>query len=320
MLKVRYLSDYDECRRSWNAIMPRETIWDIWEIRSCFDRHYNRPRLFISVEERGEVVGLLPLSWIEESYSHGYFPGETWEGKTWIEQNRIPVRNEHVLRVILEHCPDDCHLRYLRQMDAISTGNQSVDEIGYLFYPPQFDYDIEKYFKQFSRKSIKRIMRGVADLEARGAEFRYNDLSDFDALVALNLNRYEERSYFHDIRFRESLQELVALLHDRGWLRLTAATIGNKPVAVDMGCVFNNAYTLLAGGTDAECPGIAKLINLHHMQWACEQRIEQVDFLCGEFSWKPMFHLTPRPLYSLAGAMTARHAREVGERRLEHAG
>jgi len=24
---------------------------------------------------------------------------------------------------------------------------------------------------------------------------------------------------------------------------------------------------------------------------------KEVDFLCGDFSWKKLFHLTPRPLY-----------------------
>jgi hypothetical protein len=35
------------------------------------------------------------------------------------------------------------------------------------------------------------------------------------------------------------------------------------------------------------------------MQWACSERLNQVDFLCGDFNWKKLFHLTPRPLYLL---------------------
>jgi hypothetical protein len=35
------------------------------------------------------------------------------------------------------------------------------------------------------------------------------------------------------------------------------------------------------------------------MTWACEQKLDRVDFLCGDFNWKAMFHLSPVPLYLL---------------------
>jgi hypothetical protein len=66
---------------------------------------------------------------------------------------------------------------------------------------------------------------------------------------------------------------------------------------VDMGCVYQGVYTLLAGGTNSRYLGVAKLINFHHMQRACEEKLKRVDFLCGDFNWKKLFHLTPRPLY-----------------------
>jgi hypothetical protein len=51
------------------------------------------------------------------------------------------------------------------------------------------------------------------------------------------------------------------------------------------------------------------VINFHHMTWACHQRLDLVDFLCGDFGWKERFHLTARPLYQVrnddAGADTA---------------
>jgi CelD/BcsL family acetyltransferase involved in cellulose biosynthesis len=68
---------------------------------------------------------------------------------------------------------------------------------------------------------------------------------------------------------------------------------------VDMGAVWNSTYTVLAGGTHPDFPGVAKLINLHHMEWACHQELGEVDFLCGEFNWKQRFHLMPRPLYKI---------------------
>ncbi|MCY2927356.1 MAG: cellulose biosynthesis protein CelD, partial [Planctomycetota bacterium] len=57
--------------------------------------------------------------------------------------------------------------------------------------------------------------------------------------------------------------------------------------------------TVLAGGTDGRFQRVAKVISLQHLTWACRQRVESVDFLCGSFGWKDRFHLTPRPLYQI---------------------
>jgi len=320
MLEIRTYSGYDDCKRLWNAVMPQDTLWDLWDVRDCFDRHYSRPRLFIAAEEDGHVKGLLPLSWIQENEKYGYFPGETWDGKTWIEQNRIYAESERVFDALLAQCPDSYHLRYLNSLDRVTGRPISVDEIGYLFNPPQYDFRIENYHGLFSHKSFKRISKTITDFEARGAIYRYDDPSDVDVLIDMNLQRFEDRSYFHDMRFRESFVDLVELLRERGWLRITTVVIDGRSAAVDVGCTFNNSYVLIAGGTHADFPGVAKLINMHHMQWACSQRFAQVDFLCGEFSWKPMFHLSPRPLYALSGSPAVQVAKQTVRRRVGYAG
>ncbi len=311
MPRIRLVSDRDECERLWKLVVPPETLWDLWEVRRCFDANYDRPPLFVVAEGRGRIDGLLPLSWIGEANQYGYFPGETWDGKTWIEQNRVFARDGRTREMLVQSCPAPHHLRYLRKLDSDST-QPDVDEIGYLFQPPRFDYRMDEYFKLFSGKSLKRLNAALGQLESMGLSYRYNDLSDFDIMVSQNLGRFEERSYFHDIRFRESIRSMMMLLHERDMLRITTILVAGTPAAVDLGCVYNNNYTLVAGGTSGQFMGIAKLINIQHMRWACEQRIDEVDFLCGAFSWKPMFHLTERPLYLLSNVVHAELSEDQG--------
>jgi hypothetical protein len=56
---------------------------------------------------------------------------------------------------------------------------------------------------------------------------------------------------------------------------------------------------VLAGGVNRAFPGVAKLINFHHLRFACEQQLASVNFLCGDFNWKERFQLTPQPFYEL---------------------
>lgn len=297
---VRVVTDTAECRRLWENNIPAETIWDIWEFRECFHSEFKRPVSFLVIEDDNAVKGLLPLCWIEESKSRGYFPGETWKGKTWIEQNRILLRNNADLQMMLSHQPEQYHLRYLLAPDHDLYEGQVQDETGYLFIPSNYDYNMENYFLQFSHKKAKQLKKEVAAFEEKGLTFRYDNPADFNIMVDLNLGRFGESSYFYDARFLNGFRNLLNYLMEKKWLRMTTVIVNEKVAAVDMGCIYNNDYTLLAGGTHQDFPGIAKLINLHHMQRACREKLRQVDFLCGDFSWKTLFHLTPRPLYLLS--------------------
>ena len=272
-----------------------------------FHQHYQRPLHFIVAEDSDTLCGFLPLCWIEESNTFGYFPGETWEGKTWLEQNRIFARDRSVLEALLEHCPAPYHIRYLLPVECLPAEEHIIDEIGYLFVPASYAYEIDGYFGQFSGKSAKRLRREIGALEALGVEYRYDDLADYEHLVRMNLERFGEKSYYADPRFTESFRTLMHYLHRRGWLRMTTVVLQGQVAAVDMGCVYRGVYTLLAGGTHGAFPGVAKLINLLHMKHACQQRLQEADFLCGDFSWKKLFHLTPRPLYLLSNAPCMTH-------------
>lgn len=296
MLRLFIVSDLARCRELWTELMPREVLTDLWEVRACFQRHFQRPAAFVACADGGQAKGLLPLSWMEESGCYGFFPGETWQGKTWLEQNCIIAQGEGTLEALFSGCPSPFHLRYLSERGP-DLPAAAVDEIGYLFRPPQYGYEMEAYFQEFSGKSRKQILREVARLEERGLELRYGHLPDFELMVAMNRERFGDYSYFADPRFTAGFRELFHLLQERGWLRLTTVLLGGRPAAVDMGAVYNGVYTLLAGGTDPETPGVAKLINLQHMRLACQERLREADFLCGDFTWKKMFHLFPRPLY-----------------------
>jgi len=300
LYNLRIVSDLDECRGVWKTLVPEENLFDLWEVRDCFHRHFKHPLHFIIAEDERGICGFLPLSWVEESNRLAYFPAETWHGRTWLEQNRLYAKDEQVIDALLSCCPADYQFRYLSLPASLPPERQTVDEVGYLFFPPKYGYDIENYFKEFSHKSIKRIMREITLLEERGVTYRYNDPRDFDLLVDLNVGRFGADSYFYDERFRESFRSLMLFLKEKGWLRITTILMEGKPAAVDMGGIYRNMYTVLAGGTNGDFPGVAKLINLHHIRYACQEKLSMIDFLCGDFSWKSMFHLTPRPLYMLS--------------------
>lgn len=311
MLKLEAVSDAAACRGLWQRCIPQEHITDLWEVRECFWGPYRTAPLFLTVQDNdNQIVGFLPLCFVEEHNYYGYFPGERWHGTTWLEQNRIIARDEAVYQMLMDYLRQEnisYHLRYLLPNEPPEASRQVVDEIGYLFRPADHGHDMNAYYERFSRKSIKSILKEVRRFEERGLEYRLDDVRDFDLLVEMNVSRFGQHSYFSDSRFAAGMRALVDLLKAKGWLRVVTVLIEGQPAAVDIGSVYNNAYTLLAGGTHAGYQGIAKVINLYHMKCACEERFAEADFLCGDFLWKPMFNLHPRPLYLLSNRPDLAH-------------
>ena len=305
MAHISIVTDIRACRRLWEENLPPVGITDLWDVRDCFHRHYRRPVCFIVATDAQGICGLLPLSWIEEQGHFGFFPGETWQGKTWLERNHVLASSPTVLEDMLACCPGPFHLRYLLPLEFTPQNGFGIDELNYSFLPSTCDWQMENYFQVFSHRTSKRLRKEVDALEARGLTYRRDETSDYDLLVELNRQRFGESSYFHDPRFAGSLGDLVELLAARSWLRMTTISHADSAVAVDMGCLYGGVYSLLAGGTHADYPGIAKLINLHHLTRACHERYREVDFLCGDFSWKPLFHLTPRPFFLISDCARA---------------
>ena len=289
--------DLEECRRAWEFLGPPERFFDLWPVRNAFQESFGRPPRFIIADGCGRPQGLLPLSWIEEEGRLGAFPGETWHGATWLEQNRIIARDAEMLEAMIDFAQEPIHLRYCVP-DRIPQGFSAAqeDETGYFFYPGRYGFSFPRYMDEFSRKSRKQLARDRERLEANGVEWRHDCLSDIQQLFRMNIESFGNESYFSDPRFLAGFENLVSWLSSNGFLRVTTVLLGGRFAAVDIGAVWSGQYALLAGGTNPEFTGVAKMINLHHMEWACGQRLESVDFLCGNFGWKERFHLSPRPL------------------------
>lgn len=289
-----------QCRRIWNMAWPVSSLFDLWEVRSCFHDVYQKPLQFHVIREKGRIAGFLPLTLNEDTGQYVCFPGETWNGKTWLEQNRIIAERDDILQSLLDHVPGPLHLRYLSWHPLLSDlETAGPDEMGYLFYPGIHNYDFENYWLGFSGKTRKKLKAELKKFDTRKISFRFNEKKDLEKMFQMNRLVFSQQSYFDDHRFTGSFDRLAALLSDMGMLRIVTILIGGTVAAVDMGGVFKNTCTMFAGGTDPEFPGIAKLINLHHMEWACQKQLESVDFLCGDFNWKERFHLSPRPLFEI---------------------
>ncbi len=284
----------------WHKLWPDLDIFDCWHVRKAFHNAFKWPLHFIVAKLHGEDIGFLPLSWIDEKGYYGCFPGEIWHGETWLEQNRIPAISQDIQIALWEAAPDNTRLRYLHGDDIVAIPRLELDEYGYLFYPRHFNYDYNEYLKTFSGKRRRQFLREIDKFEILGCSYNmdksYNS-NDIEWMFEMNLENFKEQSYFHDHRFMKGFTDVLSFLSKHRLLRISIVRIMGKKAAVDVGAVYKNKYTVIAGAVDPEFPGVAKVINNFHLKLACFYRFDKIDFLCGDFGWKTRFHLLPRPLY-----------------------
>lgn len=296
-MKKYFVRDLKECERLWKTFVRPRNIFDLWEVRLCFQRHFRWEPWFLVFEDSKGVAGMLPLSHVDDLDMFTLFPGEIWHRKTWMERTPIYVREEPLLSDLLASCPDPAYLRYLEIPDCFPVSGTEPDEIGYVLYPPSFDYNMDLYYKRFSNKKIKGILKVVRSFAERAYALYVNRLDDFEHLKKLNLDRYVEDSYLYDPRLRAGFWEMAHFLQRKGLLHMVSIWVEGRPAAVDLGGLYRGTYTIFLGGTDPEFASIAKAINMHHIAFACNERLSKVDFLCGDFHWKKLWHLDAAPLF-----------------------
>ena len=296
-MRFSVVTELEECERLWNCLVKPRGVSDLWEFRLCFHRHFRCEPYFLIIEDRYGIAGIIPLSSLQCPEMYVVFPGETWNGKTWNERTPLYVRENRFLPELLSVCPEKTYLRYIEVSEGSFPSLLDEDEIGYVLYPVSMDFDLTRYQERIPKKKFKDIMRTIRGLTANGSIFRLNKLEDFDLMVGMTLKRFGPESYFYDDRFTESFRDIMHFLHRRGLLRMVSLEIGGKTAAVDLGAVYNGTYTVFIGGTDNEFPGVAKVMNMYHIEFAFRKRLSKVDFLCGDFHWKKLWHLDPEPLY-----------------------
>jgi len=297
MPKRHFIDDLKACEELWNTLIPVYAVSDMWEFRMCFHRHFGHEPCFMVLEDSEGISGMLPLSYMNCEEMIGFFPGEIWKERTWLERTPFHVRDRGMLDDLLYPCPDGTYLRYMEVPPEPYSQLLELDEIGYVLYPSRLDFKLETYSRRFSNKKFKSIMKVIDSIRRPGSKFHINRLEDFETLVNMSIQNFGADSYLHDHRFRKSFRDVIHFLHNRGWLHMVSLEIMDKTVAVDIGALCNGIYTVYLGGTCPDLPGVAKVMNMYHIEHALRNRVLKVDFLCGDFHWKKLWHLDPEPLY-----------------------
>lgn len=286
-----------ECEALWRKFSPDELFSDLWEYRLSFFEASGSTPYFMKCMIDEEIVGIVPLEF-EPFYKRYMFFG----GGDWVENSRFLIQESHkkkCLDEILSQIPTPHELLYIHTDEALYSELLVPEEPTYFLSPPDYEFDLERYFQAFSYKRRKNVRRDIKQLESRGARVLEGRFEDFETLTRLNLKQFAEDSSFDEGWFKKAFARIAQDKILMSYLRFKTIMLADKIVACGLYAAYNNRYTFLASGVDPDVSNVFKLLNFEIIREAFENRIQRIDFLTDECGWKKSWRLRTEMLYKL---------------------
>jgi hypothetical protein len=295
-LRVRVVSDIDQCYLLWKEFSPNESLFDTWEFRYAFWKGYHHQPYFIVLSIGNERVGLLPL-WYEGDKKKFF-----WFGSWWQEDNTFFVKHDFIILLLVAIAPTPLHLNAILPESAQKVKGLLTledDDSKYVLNLSKMQ-TVDDYLSLLNKKRRYNIRRDYKRIQSFNPRIMINNFSDFDVLVKLSKKRFAEKGEetdWEDPRRVETFRQVLEMGRgNRGFsARMITVEIGGEPAGVDLMAIFNKHYYTVKCGYDVKnYPGIGSYMNLVEIEDALKLGMSKIDILAINYGWKErLFETVP---------------------------
>src|SRR3989338_1832373 len=290
MLKFEIVKGRKRCKALWDRFSPKMALWDLWEVRECF-QHKGLSYHFILGIDNGEEAGIMPLAHHKEDNDYIYF------GDLFPEQDRFLIADKKkYLRAFLDGCPKGTNILYLDNSEKGLCRLRKGCKRYFLDFSKRGS-SIDGYLASFSKKHRKNLRYDLKRLEGSGCRAVFGRKGDFGRLVELNMKAFGKESDYADKNHLESMKKLLKVLEKGGMLSMISIDTGGKTEAVGMGAIFRNKYYVLASSRNTKISNLGKLLTFKQMEYALKHGCIKIDFLSYESGWKELWNLDSEDMF-----------------------
>ncbi|MFA6393912.1 MAG: GNAT family N-acetyltransferase [Patescibacteria group bacterium] len=293
MFKIKEIIDPEECKNIWNELSPNESIYDNWDFRYCFHKYAPAPLHFFAGYLNDELIGLLPLEYINEEGGYlGYFAEE------FMEENRLFIKpgREKYIPDFYDSVKGDIMIDDLSGEDAFTSG-LPLEDYKYVLPLNGLKGFKDHLEKSFSSKRRRQFLKVNSEIEKNGIKIIHNNYDDIDLLFELNIKRHGKESYLSEPHKKEIFKDLASLFK----VEMLTAEISGKKQGVSYSILHNGVYNYLSVG--ANLTGYSSLgayIGMKNIDYAILSGARVFDAGLGDCGWKHLWHFDRVPQYSLA--------------------
>lgn len=286
-MEFRAVEDLIECEKVWKTLSPGNTLSTDWEFRKCFFDAFGEKPLFLTYFSEVPVV-CIPLSYVPEEKRHLFFGGGNW-----VERNIfLSLKNRrNYIPELLKKIPENTILYFIDPFE---------NDFGFKEDAPTFFIELENiktfddYIMRFSQKHRKNIRYDIRQIEKNDLVLHRNNMEHFPFLAKLNKTKFGQEATLVYESYQNAMKNIVERMNG---LNMISIEIGGKVVAIEIGILYGNVYTVLQGGSDPSFANIYKYLIMTHINDALLLKARRIDFLSDDCGWKTAWHLKSEMLY-----------------------
>ncbi len=291
-MKVKVVTDLQECKRLWNKYAPKNKMWDIWEIAEAFyDKNIYDNHFLLFLTDDNKEMGLLPLY---KNLKHNvyYFFGEGFP-----ENRRFWIGIEHISKMI-EEMPVPTEI-FDMNGQFIEEAMQAHPEISKYFTEKDYHYflnlkklnhSVEEYLKTFNKKHRKNFLNDLKKLKEIKYEIIWETLEHEEEFIKFNVERFGQESDLSDEQFKKEMHRFLEVIKKKGFMHTLTIVINGKVEGIEIAAHHENKYYVLNGGYSRHFKNIGKLLIFEHIKKAAELKADEIDFLVGDTGWKQLWN------------------------------
>lgn len=156
--------------------------------------------------------------------------------------------------------------------------------------------DFEEYLARVEKKQRHEIRRKVrrAEESGRGVRWFISDMADPEAEIDVFLGLMEhdqgKAGFLHD-SMRAQMRAVIRAAHENGWLWLAFLEADGQRIAAYLNFDYNNKLWGYNAGVNRDFMDLSPgwVLLAHVLQWACENKRTEFDFMRGDEEYKYRF-------------------------------
>jgi predicted N-acyltransferase len=156
--------------------------------------------------------------------------------------------------------------------------------------------DFDEYLGRVEKKQRHEIRRKMrrAEESGRGVRWYISDMKEVDAEIDSFLSLMEhdqgKAGFLHD-DMRVQMRAVIRTAHENGWLWLAFLEADNKRIAAALNFDYNNKLWGYNAGVNRDFMDLSPgwVLLGHVLQWACENKRAEFDFMRGDEEYKYRF-------------------------------
>jgi CelD/BcsL family acetyltransferase involved in cellulose biosynthesis len=156
--------------------------------------------------------------------------------------------------------------------------------------------DFDEYLGRVEKKQRHEIRRKMrrAEESGRGVRWYISDMSDVEAEIVSFLSLMEhdqgKAGFLHD-SMRDQMRVIIRTAHKNGWLWLAFLEADGQRIAAALNFDYNNKLWGYNAGVNRDFMDLSPgwVLLGYVLQWACENKRSEFDFMRGDEEYKYRF-------------------------------